>query len=203
MKSQIISSVRLSGPGHENKKNNYPSAGKTLKSITRLSFIAFSLCLLSCSKDDDDQPVLTPPVTTNPTNASYVTAKVDGNNFSSIIFGTSTAQCTRVSPGPEQLITILGGDMAANNITVTLYGISATGTYTVNNTTDSFLNYTPGSGGVAYATSECEGASGTITVTHIDNAKVEGTFSFTGIDTENCSGGSKTVTEGSFRGTYQ
>lgn len=188
---------------NEHPKNNYTSVGKTLKSITRLSLIVLSLCMLSCSKDDDNETIPTPPVTTNPTNASYVTAKVDGNNFSSIIFGTSTAQCTRVSPGPEQLITILGGDMAANNITVALYGISATGTYTVNNTTNSFLNYTPGSGGVAYSTAECEGASGTITVTHIDNIKVEGTFSFTGIDTDNCSGGSKTITEGSFRGTYQ
>lgn len=176
---------------------------KTMKSIAKLSLVVLSACLLSCSKDDDNAEAFTPPVATNPNNASYVTAKVDGSDFSSIIFGTSTAQCTRVSPGPEQLITILGGDMSANNITVTLYGISATGTYNVNNTTNSFLNFTPGSGGVAYATSECEGASGTITVTHIDNVKVEGTFSFTGIDTENCSGGRKTITEGSFRGTYQ
>lgn len=174
-----------------------------MKPITKLSLVAFALCLFSCSKDDDNAEIFTPPAANNPTNASYVTAKVDGYDFSSIIFGTSTAQCTRVSPGPDQLITILGGDMSANNITVTLYGISAVGTYTVNNTTNSFLNFTPGSGGVAYATSECESASGTITVTHIDNAKVEGTFSFTGVDTENCSGGSKTVTEGSFRGTYQ
>ncbi|MFT3793804.1 hypothetical protein [Flavobacterium sp.] len=176
---------------------------KTLQTLTKFSFIALALLMLSCNKDDDNNNNnVTPPVTNNPNSDSYVTGKVDGADFSSFIFGTSMAQCTKVGSGPDQLISILGGDMSANNITIALYGINATGTYSVNNTTNSFLNYTPGSGGVAYSTAECEGASGTITVTYIDNLKVEGTFSFTGIDTENCSGGSKTVTEGSFRGTF-
>jgi hypothetical protein len=175
---------------------------KTFKSIAKLSFIAVSLFFVSSCGDDDD--TYYPPAATTPNNASYVSAKVDGADFSSIVFGTSTAQCTRVSTGDDQMITILGGDMSANSITVTLWDINAPGTYSVDRNTNSLLNYSPGSGGVAYSTgADCDTAHGTITVTYIDNVKVEGTFSFTGVDTEDCAGGTKTVTEGSFRGTYQ
>lgn len=168
-----------------------------------MSFIALAMVLVSCNKDDGDDAVAPIPTPSNPNNSSYITGKVDGADFSTIIFGTSTATCNRVNPGAEQMITILGGDLAANSITITLWNVTTTGEYTVNSETNSFLNYSPGSGGVAYATSaDCPNATGRINVTYIDNTKVEGTFSFTGVDTENCGGGTKTVTEGSFRGTY-
>lgn len=176
---------------------------KTLQTLTRLSFIALALFLsTSCSKDDENSPYT--PVTGNPTNDSYILGKVDGTDFSSIIFGTSTAVCNKIGTGDGgQQITILGGDLAANSIAITLWNVTTTGTITVNRDTESFLNYSPGSGGVAYATSaDCATGNGTINVTYIDNLKVEGTFSFTGVDTENCAGGTKTVTEGTFRGTY-
>lgn len=165
-----------------------------------MALVATVLFLTACSKDDDNNNVVVP---TTPNNASYVTGKVDGADFSSIIFGQSTAQCTKVGVGDNTQITILGGDLAANSITVSLWNVTAVGTYTVNNTTESVLNYSPGSGGVAYSTGECAGATGTVTVTYIDNTKIEGTFSFVGKDTENCAGGQKTITDGSFRGTFQ
>ena len=174
---------------------------KKVTSLAKFSFIALALAFVSCNKDDDS---VAEPVNNTPDSASYITGKVDGADFSSIIFGTSTAQCSRIGTGSEQLITILAGDMSANSIVVTLAGVSNTGEIAVNKNTDSFLNYSPGTGGVAYATSaDCDNATGTINVTHIDGTKVEGTFSFTGVNTDNCGGGSKTVTEGSFRGTYQ
>jgi len=173
---------------------------KNFKSIAKLSLIAVSLFFVSCGDDDD---TYYPPANPAPANSSYITGKVDGADFSTIIFGTSTATCNRVGTGDEYFITILGGDMAANSITVQLWNITAPGTYTVNRNSDSFLNYSPGSGGVAYASSaECDTATGTINVTYIDDTKVEGTFSFTGVNTEDCAGGTKTVTEGAFRGTF-
>lgn len=176
---------------------------KTLQSITKWSFILLSLCALSCSSDDDDAVVVPTPVNNNPNGDSFITAKVNGNNFSTYIFGVTAATCNLVNPGDEQLITILGGDLAANNITINLWNVTTTGTITVNRNTNSLMNYTPGSGGVAYATSaECDNATGTINITYIDDLKVEGTFSFTGVNTDNCDGGSKTVTEGKFRGTF-
>jgi hypothetical protein len=172
-----------------------------IQSLAKLSFIAVSLFFISCGGDDDN--TYYPPVANTPSNASYITGKVDGNNFSTIIFGTSTATCNRIGTGDMQMITILGGDMSANSITVNLVNVHSTGVINVNRNTESFLNFSPGSGGVAYATSaECDTATGTINITYIDDTKVEGTFSFTGVDTEDCAGGTKTVTEGAFRGTF-
>lgn len=174
---------------------------KTLQSLAKFSFIAVSLFMVSCGGDDDN--TYYPPVNNTPTNASYITGKVDGADFSSIIFGTSTANCNVIGTGDARMITILAGDLSANSITVNLVGVNSTGVINVNRNTESFLNYSPGSGGVAYATSaECDTATGTIDVTYIDDTKVEGTFSFTGVNTEDCAGGTKTITEGSFRGTF-
>lgn len=174
---------------------------KTLQTITRLSFIAIALFFVSCNKDDDSAVAA---AVVAPNADSYITSKVDGSDFSSIVYGTSTAQCTKVGAGEDQLITILGGDLAANSITIALWDVNSTGEIAVNKDTNSFLNFTPGSGGVAYATSaDCATATGTINITYIDDHKVEGVFTFTGVNTEDCAGGSKNVTEGSFRGTFQ
>lgn len=174
---------------------------KTLQSISKMALVVAVMFLSSCSKDDDNNNNV--PVVTAPNNDSYVTGKVDGADFTTIIFGTSNAVCNKVGTGDGgQQIVILGGDLAANSITITLWNVTSTGTFTVNRDTESFLNYSPVSG-VAYATSaDCANGTGTINVTYIDDVKVEGTFSFTGVDTENCAGGTKTVTEGAFRGTY-
>ncbi len=169
--------------------------------VAKMSVAAVCLFLTACSSDDDNNTYV--PPTGAPTNDSYVTGKVDGADFSSIIFGTSAASCNRVSFGDGQMITILGSDLSANSITVQLWNVTTTGEIAVNRNTESLLNYSPGSGGVAFATSaECDNAVGSINVTYIDDRKVEGTFNFTGVNTEDCAGGTKTVTQGSFRGTF-
>lgn len=157
------------------------------------------LAIVSCSKDDDNNtPVPVAPV---PANSSFVTGKVDGSPFSSIIFGTSTASCTKGGSGNDSFMTILGGDLSANSISIVLMGSLSVGTYNVNNTTDSLLNYSPSTGSEAYSTGSCDGASGRITVTVSDATHIEGTYSFVGKDTDNCSA-TKTITEGTFRGIY-
>ena len=90
--------------------------------------------------------------------------------------------------------------MNGNSIAINLLGITATGTYTLNADSDSVIAYTPPTGEAAYGTGGCSGASGTMNVTFIDNDKIEGTFSFTGKDVNNCeTSATKTVTNGSFR----
>ena len=171
---------------------------KTLRRISQISLLSISLILVSCNKDDE-----APAVATAGANAdSYITTKVDGNDFSTLVYGVSTASCSKVNAGETQTITILGGDLSANSVTIVLHNIRTAGTYTVNPDTDSLLNYSPGSGAAAFSTGVCDGSTGTINVTLIDDKKVEGTFTFTGKDTENCSS-SKTITEGAFRGTWQ
>jgi hypothetical protein len=92
--------------------------------------------------------------------------------------------------------------LSANSITISLWEVTTTVEFTVNGSAESFLNYSPGLVGVAYASSAgCSTANGRINITYIDNIKVEGTFSFTGVDFENCAGRTKTITEGAFRGT--
>ena len=171
---------------------------KTVKTIAQTFFIAASLLLLnSCNKDDDNPTPYAPVV---PANTSFVTAKVNGASFTTLIFGTSTASCSRSGTGTSAMITILGGDMAANSITIFLDGNVGVGTQTVNMTTNSLLNYSPGSGDQAFSTGNCVGATGTINITVSDATHIEGTFSFEG-KTEDCSL-SKTVTQGTFKGVF-
>jgi uncharacterized protein DUF6252 len=173
---------------------------KTFQTFGKLFLTASAVLLSACSSDDNNNgtPVNPNPV---PANASYVKGKVDGASFTSLIFGTSTATCSRSGTGSGAYITILGGDMAANSITVYLHGIATVGTHTVNSGTDSLLNYSPGSGEFAYNTGNCDAASGTINITAVDETHIEGTFSFVGKDTEDCSA-TKTITEGSFKGVF-
>lgn len=171
---------------------------KTFKTFRSVFLLTASIILVtSCNKDD------APANNTSavPANSSFVTGKVDGAAFSSIIFGTSTASCSRSGTGIDAVVTVLGGDLAANSITVLLYGNVRPGTYTVNNNTDSLLNYTPSAGQFAYSTGSCDAATGTITITVADDTHVEGTFSFVGKDVEDCNP-TKTVTEGTFKGIY-
>lgn len=90
-----------------------------------------------------------------------------------------------------------------HTMTVVLIGVSAPGTYEVNSDTNTTLGYAEETSGtdVSWDTGDCEGASGTITVTTLTDTKVEGTFSFTGANDEAC-GDQKVVTNGSFRGTF-
>jgi len=171
---------------------------KTVKTIAQTFFIAASLLLLNSCNKDDDNPTPFPVV---PANTSFITAKVNGANFTTLLFGTSTASCSRSGTGTSAMITILGGDMSANSITIFLDGNVGVGTQTVNITTNSLLNYSPGSGDQAFSTGSCVGATGTINITASDETHIEGTFSFTGKETDDCSL-SKTVTQGTFKGVF-
>ena len=171
----------------------------TFKAI--LLAVTFSSLLISCGGDDDVPPVT--PVTPA-ANSSFVKAKVNGQAFSSYIFGTSAASANISGSGSGTLIQVLGSNLNANNISITLYGITETGTYEINPSLDgSVMAYTPGTGGVAYSTGECAGSGGTIVITTLSSTKIEGTFSFIGKDSNTCdTSETKTVTEGSFRGVF-
>lgn len=173
---------------------------KTFKTFSKLALVAFAVIISSCSKDD------TPAQTQVPATGSYITAKVDGADFSSTVFGVSTATANRVGTGPNALIQILGADLGGNNISITLIDLNlvAGQTYTLNPSLDgSVIAYvSTTSGGAAFGTGICEGSTGTLVVTAYDNTKIEGTFSFTGKDGENCSATAKAITNGSFRGVF-
>ena len=173
---------------------------KTLKNLVKFSILSISLFLASCSGDDAAAEVVSNNI---PGSGSYIMAKVDGADFNSVIFGVTTASATRMETMTGTMITILGANQNADSIVINLMGITATGTYTIDPSVDSVLAFTPVTGGVSYSTGECSGTTGTLVVTAIDNAKIEGTFSFKGKDSDTCpSSAMKTVTEGSFRGVF-
>lgn len=170
---------------------------KTFKSISKLVLVALTVVLSSCSKDDDNAA----PAPATP-SGSYITAKVDGADFSSIIFGVSTATANRIGTGQDLLITVLGGDLASNSISINLLGISAPGTYPLNPSLDgTTIGYVSSSAATSWDTGNCD-ASGTLTITTLDNTKIEGTFSYVGKDGENCTAAGKNITNGSFRGVF-
>lgn len=174
---------------------------KTITNFAKFGILSIALFLCSCSGSDDSTPVAA--IQTVPESGSYITAKVDGSDFSSIIFGVTSAAASRTVTGDVTLITVLGANLGADSIAINLMNITATGTYEISPNTDSVMAFTPGSGGVSYSTGECAGTIGSITVTYIDNTKVEGTFSFKGKDSDTCeTSAMKTVTEGSFRGVF-
>ncbi len=167
---------------------------KTFKTFSKLALVVFAVIITSCSKDDAPAQIQVPAI------GNYITAKVDGADFSTTIFGVSTANGSRSGSGDFTLIQVLGADINSNSIAINLLGITTTGTYTLDGNSDSVIAYTPPTAGAAYGTGGCAGAIGTITVSYLDSAKIEGTFSFTGKDVDNCAtSATKTVTNGSFR----
>ena len=170
---------------------------KTFKSISKLALVALTVVLSSCSKDDDSSS--STPV---PTSGSYITANVDGADFSSIVFGVSTATVNRIGTGEDSLIMVLGGDLETNSISINLLGISAPGTYAINPSLDgTVIGYVTSRDATSWDTGNCD-ASGTLTVTALDNTKIEGTFSFVGKNGEDCAAAGKNITNGSFRGVF-
>lgn len=173
---------------------------KTFKTVSKLTLLALSVFIVSCGGDD---PVPTP--TPVPASGSFITATVDGAAFSSLIFGVSTATANKVGTGPNALIQVLGSDLAASSISINLIDLNivAGQTYNINPSLDgTVLAYVNASSNAAWGTGECEGSSGTLTVTAYDETKIEGTFRFTGKDGDNCSATAKNITNGSFRGVF-
>jgi hypothetical protein len=182
------------------KQNNM----KTIKRLSLVFALIVAATVSSCGGSDEEEA----PVVAIPATGSYINATADGAPFTTVVLGQSTANAFSTGTGAGRLITVAGStvDLAnptnSKTILVSLLGINATGTYTVNQNSDSVLAYSVGTGSsmVAYSTGECSGATGTITVTSISATKVEGTFTFTGKN-DGC-GTSKSVTAGSFRGMF-
>ncbi|MGK4567094.1 hypothetical protein [Flavobacterium sp. 3HN19-14] len=181
---------------------------KNLKKFGFVAFAAMALVLSACSGSDDDGG-------SGSSLATYINAKVDGVQFKTTSFnGQSAGIATKQGSGDQQLIAIsctdasAVGDMEFNGMQVILIGQVAAGqTYQISPTSQSILAYTINTNGggsnnnTEWDTDNCDGATGTVTVTSLSDTKIEGTFSFTGKKENDCSS-QKVVTNGSFRGTF-
>lgn len=183
---------------------------KTIKHLSFAIVLALATILSSCSKSDSGSG------SGAPATGTYILAKVDGVNFTTVYAGQNTGVASKSGTGAQTLVQILGSSISnvsasgadTATISINLYGITATGTYPVSPASDgNVLAYTfspAGSTtgvGTVYSTGECAGSSGTITITSFTATQIEGTFAFTGKKSTTCDA-TKTITNGSFRGVF-
>lgn len=175
---------------------------KTIKKIGLMAFTALALVLTSCSSDSDGGS------SSVPGTGTYVNAKVDGAAFTTLsVQGHTLGAAVKSGTGTSTYISVTGS--AAESLTATniktinllLMGITTTGTYTINADSESIVSYVDSALEKSWDTSNCSGTTATVIVTTLNDSKIEGTFSFTGADDDNCSS-KKVVTEGSFRGEF-
>jgi len=160
---------------------------KTFKLIRKTAFLALALTFAAaCSGDDAGG--------SGGGSGSFLTAKVDGSNYKAEVMGQSTVVAVRNGT----FYSIGGSTAELKNVTIGLFNVTDEGTFEVGPDTDNLLSFFENN--VSYDTSNCAGATGTVTITKLTDDRIEGTFSFTGKDDENCSA-TKTVTAGKFRAT--
>jgi hypothetical protein len=176
---------------------------KTLKQFGIVLTIALSTLLSSCSSDSDGGG----GGFSGPATGTFVKAKVAGSNL--------LAEGSYANGGYNGGNLVLQGfSLTGQSVNIQLYALDGAlevGTYNMSttNTEDAYvgslslidINMTTLTS-ATYSSLICNNTSGTVEITFVDATKIEGTFSFTGIEVregEDCSGGTKNVTNGSFR----
>jgi hypothetical protein len=171
---------------------------------------------ISCSNNDDEPTpapvnpvVVNPPAPTpTPTTGGYISAKVNGQAFfadrvgyfSGVKVGLTGIRISGVVDNS------VGTALNQQGLILNLQNITTTGTYNLPNSNTFESNIQPvyntivGSAAVNYGFGNLCATTGTITITVLTAAKIEGTFSFVGANGD-CSV-TKNITEGSFRGVF-
>jgi hypothetical protein len=155
------------------------------RNLLLMVLVAGIITLGSCKKDDGDSG--------NPVGSSgSISLKVDG--------GTWNASLSVQAVNSNGVINVTGSDSNAKQAAVTLYGVSAPGTYQVGPPNQSnMLRWTEGLGQTDTYSANGVIGSGTVTVTELSDSKIKGTFSFTGYNTAQTS---KQITEGTFEANF-
>lgn len=170
-----------------------------------MSLLAAAALLVSCGNDDGDTSEVNNNNNGSLPTGTYISANVEGTQFETLsIAGTNAASAMLTSIGSENFITITANSASTNVMIITLRNVTGPGTFNLNEEEDNSNNasFADTGAGIGYSsTASCEGASGTLKVTHYDEEKIEGTFEFVGKNDDNCSQ-SKNVTEGNFRGVF-
>ncbi len=170
---------------------------KKIKMTFAAVLTAVTLIATSCSSDDGGAG--------GGSNLdTYISAKVDGQTFTTFsAAGVAASTALRANDLIQVTASSMQGTATTdiNTISIALFGVTAPGTYEVGPNSDHTLAFLDGETQLSYDTSSCSGATGTITVTTLNESKIEGTFSFTGKDDDNCSA-QRVVTQGQFRGTF-
>jgi len=175
---------------------------KTMKQIGIALTLSLTLLVTSCSSDSSGGNGFSGPAT-----GTFVKAKVAGTSI------LAEGQYANGGYNGGNLV-LQGFSIDGKSVNIQLYAIDGSlevGTYNMSSTNPE--DVTVGSlslidintstlTSLTYSSAICSNASGTVNITFVDNTKIEGTFSFTGREVrenDDCSGGTKNVTDGSFR----
>ncbi len=176
-----------------------------MKVLTHPGYIALILAawlFASCSGDSEQGG--------NADLSTYITATVDGAAFTTYaIQGRSLGVATRSTFGEQSIITVDCAnaqelaDTQVQSISINLINITQPGTYQLDANSGSMVGYVVSGRGsnMGWSTAACSNAGGTITITMLNDTKIEGTFSFTCSEETACAS-RKIVTDGVFRGTF-
>ena len=127
--------------------------------------------MIACSNDDDsgnsDDPAMN-------TAAEFLTAKVDGVDFSAMEVSVTATTSNGV-------LSLVGGDSTGNTFQIAIQNYAGVGTYVTgdvvtNSNAMSYITVTP----VALWTSTFDTGTGMLEVTSDDGSIIEGTFEFLG-----------------------
>ncbi|WP_026704124.1 hypothetical protein [Flavobacterium soli] len=170
---------------------------KNFKTIGLTTLTTLFLVLSSCSSDDGGGA-------TGLALDTYVNAKVDGQNFETFsIQGVSLGTAAR----DGSFVTVTGISKASATateqkvITIALMDVTGPGTYTVNATTNAgVVSYFESANNTSWESGSCDAGTATVVVTTFNTAKIEGTFTMTGANSDDCS--TKSITNGTFKGTF-
>lgn len=172
---------------------------KTIKRIGLVALTALTVLITSCSGDEGGSG----PSTSN--LDTYVNATVAGVPFETFsIQGVSLGTASK----DGSFVTVSGIAKASATstdskvITIALMNVTGTGTITLNaNSNNGVLSYFDSATNKSWDSGNCDAGTATVNVTTLTATKIEGTFTFTGVNDDNCSD-TKAVTNGTFRGTF-
>ncbi len=163
---------------------------KTMRKIGSTIATVLMFMIFSCSADDGIK-------SDGNDMATYIFATVNGQSFKTYqLQGFLSAQASKSG----SVITIIGMADDQSGMSILLNDITESGTYPISNMNAANRIGYSNSGVTVSSVSQCEGVAGSIIITEINDAKIEGTFSIIANNSD-CTE-ERTITNGSFRGTF-
>lgn len=154
--------------------------------MTYPSFRILSLCLLAllviaCDSNDNDGDG-------DEFAMGTMKAEIDG-----VAWTAANANANRVEAGSISTLTIAGATASVEAISIALVNVTAAGTYSLSSGSSASFTREANFSGIYNST------SGSVTISHMDEETVEGTFSF---EARNTAGETISVTNGRFDVEY-
>lgn len=160
-----------------------------MKTLQKIGLLLFLSLLISCESNEDDLG--------GSGGDDFFTAKIDGETFTAFTGPPDTVAWNSAHTG---LRTIQGSTSDGLAITMNITNYNGVGIYDFSKT--GFIQFVSGVTTGNFGAWTCNATSsttGSVEITADDGTVIEGTLSFTGLNTDDKS--TKVITEGKFRAT--